>query len=313
MLRGHSRWRIGAAAVVVAATVGLVGSPAVARPLLSRAAAPRYVFAFKQFPASEGDFPNAIWEVTSDGKTIRNVTPPSQDEPVSPRWSPNGKKLAVSDVTTRDLSQVSDVIVMHADGKHRVTLNGHGDCAGAIAWLHDGSAIACAAGATLDGSLFMRIVDTHGGASRRIHVAAPPEASRSIDAIDASPRDNRVVIDADGDYVISENGAVRATINEDGSFPRWSPDGKQLLFVEGGETIVATTAAGANRRVVLQVPSFAAVESAAWSPDGRQIAYIGNNGLHVVDVTTGNDRLLNPLAKLCGTSRAGCADLDWRR
>ena len=66
--------------------------------------------------------------------------------------------------------------------------------------------------------------------------------------------------------------------------------------------------------MLLRVPIFDAVASAAWSPDGTKIAYIGTDGLHVVDVTTGNDRLLNRLSSLCGPStHAFCADLDWRR
>ena len=123
--------------------------------------------------------------------------------------------------------------------------------------------------------------------------------------------------DADGVYVVAANGAVLSTISRNGNYPRWSPDGTHILNLEKtgkGDTIVITSTTGTRKRVLLHVPIFDAVASAAWSPGGTKIAYIGTDGLQVVDGTTGNDQLLNRLSSLCGPStHAFCADLDWRR
>jgi Tol biopolymer transport system component len=106
----------------------------------------------------------------------------------------------------------------------------------------------------------------------------------------------------------------RQPISKDGEFPRWSPDSKHILEKDlDGDTIVVVSPNGTNRHAVIRVPIFDAVASAAWSPDGKSIAYVGTNGLHIVDVQSGNDRLLNRLVRLCGPNQQpGCADLDWQ-
>jgi Tol biopolymer transport system component len=279
-----------------------------------------YVFAFQRGADVAGDpaLPDTLWEATADGRAVRKVVLPF-DTVSSPRWSPDGKKLAIA---TEDLTHSGDLVVMLAGGSGRVTLNGHGDCWSEIAWLPDGHSIACVAGPGKDNGLRVRLVATHGGQTRLFRLSGEPHADNSsaeLNSIDWSPRGGRFAVDddADGVYVVAANGAVLSTISRNGNYPRWSPDGTHILNLEKtlkGDTIVITSTTGTRKRVLLHVPIFDAVASAAWSPDGTKIAYIGTDGLHIVDVTTGHDQLLNRLSSLCGPSTpAFCADLDWRR
>ena len=76
--------------------------------------------------------------------------------------------------------------------------------------------------------------------------------------------------------------------------PLWSPDGTQLLFLEGGDLVVVPALGGAARviargaqdRVVINIRG-AGVASAAWAPDGRQVAYVIGDSLYVGPVEGG--------------------------
>src|SRR3954447_24894356 len=57
--------------------------------------------------------------------------------------------------------------------------------------------------------------------------------------------------------------------------PSWSPDGRRLLFTDGGR-LGAIDADGSHFREVTISPSNVhAVDRPAWSPDGRRVAFTG--------------------------------------
>ena len=75
----------------------------------------------------------------------------------------------------------------------------------------------------------------------------------------------------------------------------WSPDGAQLAFTSraaGGRAAPSVEVIGADGRGrrALAVGSFP-----AWSPDGSRIAYDGEDGIHVLEVVGGRDRLVAPV------------------
>ncbi len=73
--------------------------------------------------------------------------------------------------------------------------------------------------------------------------------------------------------------------------PRWSPDGKSLLFLTRSGVAVAPALGGASRPVVPPSATVSVV-SAAWSPDGREIAFVRADSLLVTPTGGGEERLV---------------------
>ncbi len=79
--------------------------------------------------------------------------------------------------------------------------------------------------------------------------------------------------------------------------PRWSPDGKNLLFLTRGGISVAPALGGASRPVVPPSETTSVV-SAAWSPDGREVAFVRGDSLLVTPADGGGERLVGREADL---------------
>jgi eukaryotic-like serine/threonine-protein kinase len=75
------------------------------------------------------------------------------------------------------------------------------------------------------------------------------------------------------------------------SQPRWSPDGRHILFVTPEGAFVASAFGGATRR--LDSPSGVWVFGAAWSPDGREVAIAHGGSLTIVPLNGGARRQLS--------------------
>ena len=104
-----------------------------------------------------------------------------------------------------------------------------------------------------------------------------------------------------------------------GADPAFSPDGRFVAsanFDAGSYWNLSVNAVGGNRRHVttLQMPTGFTAAEPAWSPDGRSIAYtrytvdqageVSGSVLHVLDLATGNDRVV--------TGSEGMIQPDWR-
>ncbi|HET7459580.1 MAG TPA: protein kinase, partial [Gemmatimonadaceae bacterium] len=97
-------------------------------------------------------------------------------------------------------------------------------------------------------------------------------------------------------YVRPASGGTAARLTSDSAgnewFPRWSPDGRRVLFLaRGGVFSAAATGGGAAREEVAARPG-AIVTSATWSPDGREIAYVRGDSLLARASGTGQVRLI---------------------
>ncbi len=88
-------------------------------------------------------------------------------------------------------------------------------------------------------------------------------------------------------WMVSTSGGetpIRMTNGKHDAQPRWSPDGKRLAFVRGGEKdetgkpgpsqIAILSLAGGEARIITDLPKGAS--SQVWSPDGKRIAFLSS-------------------------------------
>jgi hypothetical protein len=186
------------------------------------------------------------------------VSPCAAPGPVSPRWSSDGRSLALS-LTDRRF-QAPGMSVVYPDG-------GCLDCE----WFGaSGAAFGGAFGAafTADpavitavarGSLFEYGVD--GIREARLLSGSVTSAVWSSSGEVAVVRDSTVWAGRLGQ--LRRLGAGRA--------PSWSPDGSQVALVRHGWVTIEQLQNRAARRLVRG-------GSPAWSPDGRSIAFLGKKG-----------------------------------
>jgi eukaryotic-like serine/threonine-protein kinase len=72
-------------------------------------------------------------------------------------------------------------------------------------------------------------------------------------------------------------------------WPRWSPDGRRILYVATGSVLVAPALGGRSQQVIQHRDL---VMGADWSPDGRQIAYASGDSLYLAAADGGLARAL---------------------
>lgn len=242
----------------------------------------------------------AIFVTDAHGRVARQLTP-RKGGAQHPAWSPDGTKIAFDD---------SDgTYLMNSDGSHRHRIASSGS---EPRWSPDGTRIVHLAASA--GKLV--IVDADGRHERPL--AAPvawvyPGFDWSPDGRQIALVANRVQPGHTKIYIVNVDGTglkqfTRTPSGSDDSMPRWSPNGKTLLFTRHHDRTEALYVMKVGGGPPKRLTTVTADTAASWSPDGRQVIY-GTVDFHLLDIATLTRTALVP--KPC--QHFGCFDADWRR
>jgi len=225
----------------------------------------------------------------------------------SPRWSPDGKRIAyvVTKVDLERSAHDSDVWVIDADGRNDRQLTRAKSADFRPRWSPDGKTLAFLS--DRDGRNAIWLIDASGGESRKLADAptpvrdfewSPDGASIAFTRPDEPPParekdDARVVGEVRRDVhlhlVDVESGKVRQLTS--GAFSifgfGWSPDSATIAFSRGpGPTLddqyrsdlyALNVKSGTTRPLVVR-PGLENLP--AYSPDGKWLAFTSQNGVH---------------------------------
>jgi dipeptidyl aminopeptidase/acylaminoacyl peptidase len=250
------------------------------------------------------EYRGAIWTVPLDGSREARRFTSGEKRDASPRWSPDGSKLAF---TSKRGGDHMDLYVIPADGGEPVRLTTCKDDVTDPEWSPDGSRIA----------FVSRVPDS--AYDEKDDKKRPP---RRLKRLKYKLEATGWTIDRPQHlFVVPADGSGEATQITDGDFedvhPSWSPDGKTIAFVsarhqdwdtENVEDIYLVGADGGEPRRLTQ--GGGAFDGIAWSPDGGRLAGVRypavwdeprHNQIGVIDATSGDVTLLTEsLDRNCG-------------
>ena len=244
----------------------------------------------------------SIFVADLNGHGIRQLTAPKAFAR-SPAWSPGARRIAYE----RD----GVIYVMDRNGKHRRRVIGGGYYD--PRWSPSGKSLALPLG---DGGI--RIVNIATRKSHDLHA----NAGFVMPDLDWSPNGRTIAFLAEGPdgslvhheiYAINLDGSgarklVSAPLDVDLGMPRWSPNGKRLVYTwhkDRSTFLYLANADGSNpKRLVRTDPD----ARASWSWDGHRIVY-GVVNIRLLNLRTGTHRKID--LRLC--RRYSCQDLDWSR
>jgi Tol biopolymer transport system component len=262
-----------------------------------------------------------IYAVPVDGSTVRRIVTSPEIE-AYPDWSPDGQTLLftrISRGTQQDPVQRASLWTVRADGTElRELTAGLGYSFGGR-WSPDGQSIVFETGEYPAFSIGVMRADGTGW-----HTVASASVTDAYSQPTWSP-DGRIAFQRTtaewrGIWTMSSDGSglIRLTGGDD-SEPRWSPDGKQLVFsrqfLSGTGSASVLVVANADGSELRQLTGGPYDRIPAWSPDGKVIIYDSQ-------VPFGN-RTSCPLYKVFAAgslpvnflpqrTRAGCSGSAWR-
>ena len=252
-------------------------------------------FVVTSIDKEENTYLSAIWLVAKDGSAKPRRFTFGKKRDASPRWSPDGTRLAF--VSNRDNEKAGQLYVIPVEGGEAAKLTDLEESVDEITWSLDGKMIAFTSR--------VREEAYHEEDDRKREPRQINRLRYRLDSVGWTfDRPRRLfVVPADGSAVPKQ--VLSGTHEESG--PAWSPDGKQIAFSSArhkdwdtdlaNDIYVVGVKGGKPKKLTKTADG---CSSPSWSPDGKRIAYNctpGTEGtkhtqIAVLNVATGESKLL---------------------
>jgi len=93
---------------------------------------------------------------------------------------------------------------------------------------------------------------------------------------------------ADGIYMTEVNGGRTDKLVAEGSYPRWSPDGRQVAFIRGNDILLY----GLNDKRTRKLTTASQARALCFRADGAAVLFTDGKSVREVEITTGKTREL---------------------
>ncbi len=284
---------------------------------------------------SNRDGNRSIYIMNDDGFDVRRLTD-TFFKIANPRWSPDGRQIAfMMDIETDPKPWAQyDVFVMNADGSRQRNLTEHPKLDASPSWSPDGKQIAFISERAAPAISEIFVMELASRNVRKLtditsatsvswspdgkafaYELRTPETGRDIYIMDATGRRQRPLLRRPRQAVF---GGLLLSIE-----PRWSPDGKWILYREWelapgqGRVANAILIVDKTRRdlKVLDIPRKWWIGAACWADDGDAILFAAvPNGLgntpHIFNIykyRLSNGQITNLTEQHPGSN----SDMDW--
>jgi dipeptidyl aminopeptidase/acylaminoacyl peptidase len=243
----------------------------------------------------ESKYKSAIWMVTTDGSQAQRRFTYGDRRDSTPRWSPDGTRLAFG--SNRENEKAAQLYVIPVEGGEALKLTDLKESVEDVVWCPDSSRIA-----------FTSRARDEAYEEQEDRKRAPRRITRLKHKLDNvgwtfdRPR-HIFVVPADGS---AEPRQITSGESGD-SNPSWSPDGKRIAFasarhrdwdIDLASDIYVVSADGGRPKKITKTQDGCSWPS--WSPDGRRIAYncsperfgTHHTQIAVVDIASRETKLL---------------------
>ena len=207
-----------------------------------------------------------LFVMSTDGSDVRQVAPQLKSIALtSPKWSPDGQRLAVIvNEGERLLQDVQALYIVKSDGSEVRRI---GEAAAVpAAWSPDSAAVPAAwspdseelAFASVDGeSQIIYAVKPDGTDLRTIWRRESDKAAAPIFQVLWSPDGSELLFLSDGAYLVRQDGSDLRLLPAVGTRAAWSPDGSRIAIYEPGHfqldyTLYAMSRDGTDLRVLVE-------------------------------------------------------------
>jgi pimeloyl-ACP methyl ester carboxylesterase len=248
---------------------------------------------------------NQVYTMNSDGSDVRLIATNGN----SPRWSPDGKKIAFSCILG---DFIWGICVTDADGGSKAVVSNPGKFGtyeAVPSWSPDGKYIAFYSNRSGINQIY--VIGADGSGLRQLTTGAGSSDPSW------SPAGDKIAfikyVDVNKGLLYTMNASDGEDLKQvlavgDISYPKWSPDGSKIAFVSNRDTISWVTPDGSTS--VSVGGGGRGVNSPSWSPNGDKIVFSNPNGSrYVIQVANVNG---GGVTTLSGPAVTNDLEPDWQ-